>query len=90
MSAASSKPKSICNFFDDDVVYRIRPQQPRVEMGVVVQSCENADSDVDEELPTTTTKLEPGEAKVAWYPHGNREIVCEHSVRLVCRLTVHN
>jgi len=80
METAEQKQKYVCDFFEEDVVYR--DGRRNLEYGVVLESCENASSDEEDDFDflTASKRIKPGEAKVAWYPKGNPEVVTEKGV----------
>lgn len=74
--------KNLCQFFEEDLVYQVS-SGGSLQVGVIVESNENSDSDDDiddDESESTKTKLEPGKAKVAWYPKGKPQVVVEKKV----------
>lgn len=71
--------KSLCNYFDEDLVYRIS-RGGTLKVGAVVECTENDDSDSDEEEIHMGSKLPPGHVKVAWYPEGKSQVVSEKKV----------
>ncbi|RWS10292.1 Ubiquitin-conjugating enzyme E2 O-like protein, partial [Dinothrombium tinctorium] len=80
----------VCDYFDEDIVYRIT-KRGKTEFGVIVESCENASSDEEDEewdkrfLDKSWKRLKPGHTKIAWYPKGNTEVLPEKKVKLYDR-----
>ena len=73
--------KNLCQYFEEDLVYQVS-SGGSLQVGVIIESNENSDSDEDDddESQTAKSKLEPGTAKVAWYPKGKPQIVVEKRV----------
>lgn len=83
------RPQYLCQILDEDVVYRMK--NGKVEVGVVVESCENVSSDDEDEQPDPVLgvgfkRLQPGQAKVAWYPKGNTEVLAENKVNVCIQM----
>ncbi|RWS27952.1 E2/E3 hybrid ubiquitin-protein ligase UBE2O-like protein [Leptotrombidium deliense] len=90
MAEKQHRSTFVCDYFDEDIVYRIS-KRGKTEFGVVVENCENASSDEEDDdnsghwYRDSWKRLKPGLTKIAWYPKGNTEVVAEKKVKLYDR-----
>ncbi|XP_053200376.1 (E3-independent) E2 ubiquitin-conjugating enzyme-like [Panonychus citri] len=90
MSTQPERNHNSCDFFDEDIVYRLN-NKGQIEVGIVVESCENASSSDDDsdtesgEAKKKLKRLKPGTTGVSWYPRGNFENLPEKKVKLYDR-----
>lgn len=86
MSTQPERNHNSCDFFDEDIVYRLN-NKGQIEVGIVVESCENASSSDDDsdtesgEAKKKLKRLKPGTTGVSWYPRGNFENLPEKKVK---------
>lgn len=93
MNSTEASRISLCDYFDEDLVIRIDKKGLR-QLGLVIESSENASSDDDDDDDDTDSdrdddgsnhkygwkRIKPGYAKVAWYPNGETQLVNEKKV----------
>lgn len=79
-----SQASEICEYFDEDVVWRFG-KNGKVELGIVTESCENASDDESDSEDEDWKRLKPGFAKVAWHPLGNTQVINEKKVIFPCK-----